>query len=248
MDQWLFYEATHRDHLYCNPISGDGIEELEQVLALQPGMRVLDIACGHAEMLVGFVERYGVTGVGVDLSPYASRRAREKIAARVPHADVTLVEGRGEEYAPDAPFDVVCCVGASWIWNGAVGTLRALKAFAKPGGLLVVGEPYWRQAPAPEYLAAEELTADQFPSLADYMAFARGIGLEPLWMRGATEREWDRYEMDQCASLDRFARENPDHPDLAEIWEKHWAAKDTYLRWGRDTLGFALWIFRVPAE
>ena len=246
MEIWLFFEATHRDHRYCNPISAEAIAEMEPILGLRPGMRVLDIACGHAEMLVGFAERHGITGVGVDLSPYAAERAREKIAARVPDGRVTLIEGRGEDFRTDDPFDVVCLVGASWIWQGYEPTLRALTAFAKPGGLLVVGEPYWKQTPAPEYLEREELGADDFPSLADYLACARELGLEPLWMRGASEQDWDRYEMDQGASLDRFARENPDHPDLAAIREKHVLARDTYLRWGRDTLGFALWVFRTP--
>jgi SAM-dependent methyltransferase len=246
MDLWLFYEATHRDHLYLNPISADGIAELEPALDLQPGMHVLDIACGHAELLISFVERYGVTGVGVDLSPYASARARDNIAARLPHGGLELIEGRGEDFVADTPFDVVSCVGASWIWKGYAGTLRALLGFTKPGGLILAGEPYWKRPPAPEYLAAEELGADDFPTLADYLVFAKSLGLECLGMRGATEREWDRYEMDQCASLGRFAREQPDHPDLAAIRAKHDTGKDNYLRWGRDTLGFALWVFRTP--
>ncbi len=35
--------------------------------------------------------------------------------------------------------------------------------------------------------------------------------------------------------------------DLAEIRDRHRPNLDTYYRWGRDTMGFAFWVFRVPA-
>ena len=246
MDMWLFYDVTHHRHAYCNPVSEPGIRDLERILELRRGMRVLDIACGHAEMLVGFAERHGIEGVGVDLSPYACRRAREKIEARVPDARVRLVEGRGEEYVADGPFDVVLCIGASWIWKGYEGTLKALSEFARPGGIVVTGEPYWRDTPSAAWLEAEELTVDEFTTLDGYAQFAQGLGLAPLWMRGASRQEWDRYEMDQLASFDAFANEHADHPDLDAIRTKLLASKHAYWSWGREGFGFALWVFRTP--
>jgi hypothetical protein len=65
-------------------------------------------------------------------------------------------------------------------------------------------------------------------------------------MRGVTEQEWDRYEMLQMASLDRFARENPDDPDLDDIRKKLLPSKEAYFRWGRFALGFAFWVLRAP--
>lgn len=247
MDMWLFYEATHADKVFCNPISEEGVAALERVLDLAPGTRVLDIACGHAELLIRFAERFGTTGVGVDLSPYAMPRARANVATRVPDADLTLIEGRGEEYAPaeGETFDVAMSIGASWIWNGFEGTLAALRGFARPGGLIVSGEPYWKREPTPEYCEIEGCTPDQFTDLHGCWKVATGMGLTPVWCRRSTDEEWDRYELDQLAALDRFTRENPDHEDLAEIRAGHLESKEAYLSWGHRELGFAFWVFRT---
>ena len=43
---------------------------------------------------------------------------------------------------------------------------------------------------------------------------------------------------------ERYAAANPDDPDAAEIVRRQRAARDTYLRWGRDTLGWAVYLFR----
>ncbi len=43
--------------------------------------RVVDLGCGNARFLIGAAERFGVTGVGVDLSPEACDDAAEMIAA-----------------------------------------------------------------------------------------------------------------------------------------------------------------------
>ena len=235
MDDWLYYEVTHRDHLYCNPIGAGCVDQLIDLLELEDGRRVLDIACGHGEFLHRCSQRAAIDALGVDLSPYASKRALARgLQVRVMDA---------KEYEPDEPFDVVSCMGASWIWDGYAGTLRALKE--KSRGLVVAGEPYWIEEPPQEYLEAEELTRDQFPSLAHYRETALAMGLEPVWMAGSTLSEWDHYEMQQAAAVDRFARAQPDHPDLPEIRNRRRREDENYLKWGRRCLGFALWLFRA---
>jgi SAM-dependent methyltransferase len=248
MDIWLYYEVTHANHTFCNPVSDRGIRDLEHFLDLGPGVRVLDIASGHGEMLIRFADRYEITGVGVDASPYAHRRAEERRAARVPEADLTFVHGRGEEYRPPKrrAFDVAMCIGASWIWSGFEGTLRALMGFVRPGGLVVSGEPYLLTDPSPEYCEIGEFEPDTFFDLPGCADVAKGLGLETVWMRRSTAEEWDRYEMDQMAALDRWVRDNPDHPDREEIQRRKRADAEAYYRWGHRELGFATWVFRTP--
>ena len=250
MDIWLYFDVTHTLHTYCNPVNSGTIQELEQLLELTPQTHVLDIACGMGEMLVGFAERRGISGVGVDVSPYAIRRAEDKRVERVPHAKLRFVHERGEAYQPDTgeAFDVAMCVGASWIWSGFEGTLRALMGFAKPGGLIISGEPYWRKQPTPAYLESEKLEESEFFDLASCDKLARSLGLETLWMRQSSEQDWDRYEMLQLAGVDRFARAQPDHPNLAEIRLRVQKSNKAYLRWGREEIGFAFWVFRMSAQ
>jgi SAM-dependent methyltransferase len=246
VDTWRYFDITHATHDILNPTSPARLDALGEVLGLGATSRVLDIACGHAEMLLRWHERHGVTGVGVDASPYHAERARQRVAARGAASSLTIVHARGEDVLIDERFDVAACVGASWIWKGHEGTLRALASFAKPGGAVVTGEPYWKESAPEEYLAAEDIRADEFHDLDGCRRVARDLGLELIWMAGSTDAEWDEYEMRQCAAVDAFARAHPEDPDLPALRARRCAHDESYLRWGRRCLGWALWAFRVP--
>lgn len=244
MDRWKYFAVTHRDHLVCNPTNIAKLDELIGLLDLPPGGRVLDIACGKGEPLVRIVERYGVRAVGVDLSPPFLRDARERVAARLPGADVELLEMDDASYAGEpGSFDLTMCLGASWIWGGYRGTLRALARFAKPGGLVLAGEPYWKREPDPAYLAAMDLTRERFADHAGNVAIGAEEGLTPLYAMVSSDDDWDRYEALQWRAAERYAVAYPDDPDAIAIRDRCRAARDAYLRWGRDTLGWAMYVF-----
>jgi SAM-dependent methyltransferase len=63
----------------------DDVEGIIELAGLRPGMRVLDLACGHGRHAIGLA-RGGLTVAGLDLSPVLVARAR-KAAAR---ADVEV--------------------------------------------------------------------------------------------------------------------------------------------------------------
>lgn len=97
------------------------------LLRLPPGAAVLELACGKGELLAQLAEKYVITAVGVDTSPYCIRDAQAKLAKRARHAAITLLELDGAQYQPDTPesFDLTGCLTAcarkSWpICNTAV--------------------------------------------------------------------------------------------------------------------------------
>lgn len=247
MDMWRYFDVTHARHGLMNPFTPERILELGDVLRLDATTRVLDIACGHAEMLLLWHERFGITGVGVDASPFHHARGVERKEARAPDADLELRHGDGAAFTSDERFDVAVCLGASWIWNGHAGTLRALTGLAKPGGVVVVGEPHWRAEPTDAYLATEELTREVFHDLAGCRDVALEQGLDLIWMADASLADWDRYEMLQAAALEEFARAHPDDPDLPALRARRRRADEAYLTCGRDCLGWAVWAFRTPS-
>jgi cyclopropane fatty-acyl-phospholipid synthase-like methyltransferase len=250
MDRWLFYDVTHALHTYCNPITARKIAEIGRVLGLKPQHRVLDIACGHGELLVSWAAEHGISGVGVDASPYAIERARRRATGRNQDDSIVFVLALGEEYRPPRTglFDVTACIGASWIWGAHDRMLEALGEFTRPGGLLVVGQLHWIVDPPEEYLVSEGIQREAFHTLWENVDIARGMGLRLIYMTESTRDEWDRYEMLQAASVDRFEQDHPNHPDLAEIRARCDRAREAYLRWGRDCRGFAMYVFRTPAE
>ena len=162
MDVRKYYSVTHRYHIVCNPMSTAKIDELIELLKLTPGSAVLDIACGRGELLARLAERYVISGVGVDISPYFVEDARQTLQDRVPGTQIEVLNMDAVDYSPDRPFDLAMCVGASWVYKGYRGTLRALKSMTRPGGLILVGEPFWLKEPDEAYLAAENLTRDMF--------------------------------------------------------------------------------------
>ena len=120
MDMWRFFNITHREHVFCNPMSTEKFDQLVSLVRLGPGARVLEIATGKGEFIIRLAERYGIAGVGVDLSPYCIADAKRKHQRRVPDALLTFLELDGADYRPEEPesFDLAACSGASWIFVG----------------------------------------------------------------------------------------------------------------------------------
>ncbi|HET9017580.1 MAG TPA: class I SAM-dependent methyltransferase [Thermomicrobiaceae bacterium] len=243
MDRWKFYDVLHRDHVLCNPLSEQKVDELVELAHLAPGSRVLDVACGKAELLVRLIERWGASGVGIDISPYCVRDAREKAAARVPGADLTFLQLDGADYRGEpASFDLAMCVGASWVFGGHEGTLRAMAGFTRPGGLVLVGEPYLRRNAGPLPVDAE-LESER--SHADNAAAGEPLGLTLHYALVSSDDDWDRYEALRWQAGERYAVAHPDDPDLPEILARNRAGRDRYLRWERDAVGWGVYLFRV---
>ncbi|MBN2432420.1 MAG: class I SAM-dependent methyltransferase [Acidobacteria bacterium] len=246
MNLWKYYAITHRDHVVCNPMSTAKLDELMERLRLPSGARVLEIASGKGEFLIRLAERYDIVGIGVDQSPYCVADARARLRSRVPKARLTFVEMDGAAYRPDEPadFHLAACIGAGWIFGGHQGTLRALERLAAPGGWVVAGEPYWRQEPAAEYLAAIGEARTAFGTHHENATAGRDLGLELAYTLVSSPDDWDRYEGRQWYAAEAWAREQPDDPDVAEVLQRVRAEKAAYLQWGRETLGWAIYLFR----
>lgn len=247
MDMWRYYGITHADHVVCNPSSPARLDEIIELLHLPRGVAVWEAGSGKGEFLVRLAERYGIRGIGVDRSPIEVPVARARAAARVPDADLWFIEADAATVpADDASVDLAICLGASWIWGGHRGTLRELRRITRPGGLVLVGEPYWIREPDPAYHAASGLARDDVGTLSGNVAVGREEGLTLRYVQPSSLEDWDRYEALQLNAAERFARDHPDDPDVPELLERARRERDDYLRWGRDTLGWAIYLFARP--
>jgi hypothetical protein len=171
-----------------------------------------------------------------------SARARVAAAGLAPVIDI--IESDGAKYeAPAESFEATFCLGASWIWGGYRGTLEALTEWTKPGGIILSGEPFWRETPSPEYVEAENLQHHQFGTHLENVRTGTELGLRFLHAIVSSEDDWDRYEGLHSLSAERYAREHPDDPDLPELFERVRPYPEAYLRWGRRELGWAVYMF-----
>jgi SAM-dependent methyltransferase len=253
VESWKFFDITHRDHAVFNPTNPRRLDELVGLLDLPASPQILDIACGKGELLLRTVERYGgrdgagVTGAAIDLSPYFVRDVRAALAARAPAAGMEVHEMDGADYrAEPASFDLAMCLGASWTFGGHLGTLRFLAAAAKPGGQVLVGEPSWMREPDPAYLESARFRRDEFATHQGNVEIGVGEGLEPLLAWVSSGEDWDRYETLQWRAAARYAATHPDDADVPDLLDRVARARHEYLAWGRDTLGWALYLFRRP--
>lgn len=246
MDMWKYFDITHAEHVLCNPLSVKKLDTLIGLLRLDPGSQVLEIAAGKGEFITRLAEKYNIGGVAVDLSPYCVTEAREKLRQRAPAVDITVLEMDGAAYEPDAPasFAMTVCLGASWIFEGHRGTMAALKKMTVPGGMIVVGEPFWRREPAPAYLAADDWDRDTFGTHYENVQKGEALGLSLEYTLVSSLDDWDRYEGLQWYAAAEYARTHPDDPDVETLMQRVAHSREIYLKWGRDTLGWAVYLFR----
>lgn len=244
MDRWKYFDITHRDHVICNPISSAKLDEMVALLDLPRGAHVLDLGCGKAEFLMRLVKRYDAVATGVDQSPYVIREAREKVRHRVPGADISFIEQDGAAFQgrPET-FDLTVCLGASWIFGGYRGTLAALADLTRPSGQVLVGEPFLIGSPPAAYLDASGFGRQAFGTHAENVQSGLELGLTPLYALASSQDDFDRYEALQWRAAERWARAHPDDPDRIEVLSSTARYRDLYLRWGREHLGWSLYLF-----
>ncbi|HYF94112.1 MAG TPA: class I SAM-dependent methyltransferase [Symbiobacteriaceae bacterium] len=246
MNPWKYHIVTCADLTHLNPINPAGFDELVDLLDVPAGGRVLDIACGKAECLIRIASRYTITGVGVDLCPEFLAAARTAARQSVPSTStLSFVEQDGASYAaPDGSFDLTVCLGASWVFGGYQGTVRRLASLVRPGGQIMVGEPFWIREPDLDYLNATDMHREAFRTHAGNAAVGEQEGLSLLYTLVSSPADWDRYEGRRWRAAERYAAVNPDDPDLASILDRCRRWRDAYLRWGRDCLGWAVYLFQ----
>jgi cyclopropane fatty-acyl-phospholipid synthase-like methyltransferase len=79
MDNWKFFEITHREHVVCNPSSEEKLARMVELHRLPTAAKVVALACGKGEFLIRLAEAYRVRGIGVDLSPFFTAEARRRL-------------------------------------------------------------------------------------------------------------------------------------------------------------------------
>jgi hypothetical protein len=115
----------------------------------------------------------------------------------------------------------------------------------KPGGTILVGEPFWNDPPTPECLAAHDFAWDDFTSLEGTFDRLEFAGLELVEMVLATPETWDRYEASQWLAVSDWLVANTDDPDHDAMVRFRRDNRRTYLRWGRRYLGWGVFVTRV---
>jgi hypothetical protein len=151
----------------------------------------------------------------------------------------------GADYEPEKPrsFDLAACIGASWVYGGYQGTLQALNGMAAEKSWIVVGEPYWRQEPEAACLEALGVERSTYATHHENVKMGQALGLDVVYTLVSSHDDWDRYEGLQWYTAEAWAREHPEDPDVDEVLRQMRDSQVAYLKWGRETLGWAIYVF-----
>ena len=231
-------ESAHRIH---NPITPEKLATLGAALRLAPGARMLDLGSGSGEMLCTWARDHGIAGTGVDLSQLFTAQARRR-AEELGVADkVEFIHADAAGHVADEKVDVAACIGATWIGGGVAGTIALLARSLRAGGIVLVGEPFWRQLPPSEAVAkgCEANAVSDFLLLPALLASFGALGYDVVEMVLADQDGWDRYEAAKWLTMRRWLEANPADELATEVRslltsepQRYAACTREYLGWG----------------
>ncbi|MBY8871691.1 class I SAM-dependent methyltransferase [Micromonospora sp. PLK6-60] len=225
-----------------NPYDAGKLATLGRALKLRPGTSILDLCSGKGELLCTWARDHGVVGTGVDISTAFTAAARER-AAELGVADrVRFAHGDAAVFVPESPVDVAACVGATWIGGGVPGTLEILARSLRPGGMALVGEPYWRREPPDEdaVRACHAESREDFHDLPGLVALFGDLGWDLVEMVLADQDSWDRYAAAHWLNLRRWLDANPDDELAGELRRELTEDPLRHVRFRRELLGWGV--------
>jgi SAM-dependent methyltransferase len=234
-------ESSHR---ICNPFTSEKLALLGQAISPPPGTRMLDLACGKGEMLCTWARDHGVTGTGVDISTVFLDAARGR-AAELGVADrVDFVHADASGHVAADPVGIATCIGATWIGSGVAGTVELLRRSLVPGGMMLIGEPYWRREPEDQSVVegCHVARKDDLLLLPELFERFRDLGCDVVEMVLADQDSWDRYVAAQWLNIRRWLDANPDDELADTMRAELTAAPVQHARYQREYLGWGVFV------
>jgi SAM-dependent methyltransferase len=242
-----YHELAEVNHRILNPFTEEQLMLLGEICRVRAGQRQLDLCCGKGEMLSRWSAAYGHSGTGVDISPVFLSAARARAAELGVTENIQFVQGDAGAY-PIEPggYDIVSCIGATWIGNGLAGTLKLIRLGLRGrDSLLLVGEPFWIEQPPDEaYEWVVGGDRDAYVSLAGTHERIEAGGFELVEMVLADHHGWDRYVARQWIAISDWLRAHADDPEAPEIRRQAEHSRREYLTYGRRYFGWGVFVLR----
>ena len=193
-------------------------------------------------MLCTWARDYGIFGTGIDMSHLFTEQAKLR-AEELGVADkVKFIHADASGYVSKEKVGVASCLGATWIGGGVAGTIDLLTKSLTPGGIILIGEPYWRQLPPSEEVArnCDANSISDFHSLPELIGSFGDLGYDVIEMVLADQDSWDRYEAAKWFTMRLWLEANPDDDFGKEVRTLLNSEPKRYAAYTREYLGWGV--------
>jgi SAM-dependent methyltransferase len=192
-----WYNRRYADRGLGSMRPPDAYQAFLNVLDVQPGRILLDIACGTGFLLHAAAQR-GLKTYGTDISEEAARLSKQTS----PESEVLVGKGEDLEFA-DGMFDYITCIGSLEHFLDMDKGLGEMKRVAKSDALLCITVPnsnflYWRVSG--KHGTEQQDINEHLMSLSEWKGLFSRNGLEVVRIRQ------DRWPMKKIRP---FATPNP---------------------------------------
>jgi SAM-dependent methyltransferase len=236
------FNITESEHRIHNPFTADKFATLGAALRLEPATHVLDLGSGSGEMLCTWARDYRISGTGIDMSQLFTEQAILRAAELGVADQVEFIHDDATGYVADEKAGVAACVGATWIGGGVAGTIELLAKSLHPGGIILIGEPYWLRLPPTEEIAkgcgASAIT--DFLTLPELVASFDGLDYDVVEMVLANQDGWDRYEAAKWLTMRRWLEANPEDDFAKDVRARLTSEPKRYTAYTREYLGWGV--------
>lgn len=242
MDILRIFTISESEHRIHNPFTSEKYATLGHVLCMKPDTRILDLGSGSGEMLCTWARDYAITGIGIDMSQLFSEQAKLRAEELGVSNRVHFFHNDATGYIAQEKCDVAACVGATWIAGGFSGTIELLAKSLKPGGIILIGEPYWRQLPATEEIAKAcgATSRTDFLSLPELISTFDKLGYDVVEMVLADQEGWDRYEAAKWMTMHRWLKTNLNDDFAKEVRTELTVAPKRHVTYTREYFGWGV--------
>jgi len=193
-------------------------------------------------MLCTWARDHGIIGIGIDMSQLFTEQAKLR-AEELGVADrVEFIHGDAAGYVADEKVGVAACLGATWIGGGVAGTIELLAKSLRPGGIILIGEPYWLRLPPTEDVAREcgASSVSDFLVLPELLMSFHDLNYDVVEMVLADREGWDRYEAAKWLTMRRWLEANPDDDFAKEVRATLTLEPKRYVSYTREYLGWGV--------
>lgn len=241
----IAYEALE----VCNGVAMTAIEAAVARAGLAAGAEALDIGAGNAAVAIRLAEAFGLGVTAIEMDPGMADLARARInGAGVEDRVALIVAAAADVLNRTEPVDLITALGTTNVTGEGrptpAASFVALRRNLKPGGWLLWGDLVWlSEPPGPlrQIVEATNLYADH----TGWQAAARAAGFDVVLAEISPRSVFDDYARTLADAARRWLEANPAAREAGSV-RMNADRVQTMLEYGREHIGFGLYLLRKP--